>query len=83
MAKYRQHRGSLEDSIKTMVEIKDWDDLLRHLQSTHMGVIPPNRVQIELYDERPDYRIGWYRTYMVKIDQWPLGFIDTQLQSGE
>lgn len=67
--KYRDHRGGLDESMQTMV------DMPRDLESlaTHLGV-KSSSIRVEAYGGF-DKRIGW-DTYIVLVDGVPFGFTD-------
>lgn len=67
--KFRPHRGSLKDSMKEMVELKDLQALREH--------VGDNSATIEPYHNMPDPRINWNRTCIVKDSGgFILGFTD-------
>ncbi len=77
---FRQQRGDLEESMGTLVTLKDRDALFAHCQSilAHTGrVFERSTLKIERYGG-PDARIGWEKTFIVLIDGWgPVGFSDS------
>lgn len=70
--KYRDHRGGLDDSMATMVEIQPTLAALAH----HLKV-PANSIRVESYVY--DDRIKW-DTHIVLVDGRPRGFTDCQIQ---
>jgi hypothetical protein len=71
---FRFHRGSLEDSLSTLTEIKSMEDLrtLINLELNHnFGTLG-----VDIYMDHPDKRIGigWERTFIVTADGKPVGF---------
>jgi len=77
--KFRFHRGSLADSIKTLVELKGRDDLVKHCQSL-LGqdfVFEPSALKVEPYGSGGDERIGWEHVFVVTIEGYGvIGFTD-------
>lgn len=71
--KYRSHRGLLEDSMATVVEIEA--SLFALADLLH---VEPNRITVEPYCY--DQRIDW-DTYIVCVDGAPWGFTDSALKS--
>ena len=69
--KYREHRGFLDDSLKTVVELEDNIQAL----SQHLN-IPVSELEIIPYGF--DKRINW-DTYLVKTKDGVLGMVDTKI----
>jgi len=70
--RFREQRGILDDSMKTLVELKDRNALVEHCkkiyQRAHLGdgTLDPERLKVKLYNNgRPDDRIGWEKVYIV------------------
>lgn len=90
MKLFRWHRGGLEESLATMVEVVTRAELFEHLQNTGGRLSPntPEDIRIEPYDMSPDARIGWPQTWAVsvRVDQRPfemwtlIGFSDGPLE---
>ena len=80
--KFREHRGSLADSMATCIELSDsrMDTLLAHLRKSveQWPTFPRiDRDTITLYAEGPDNRISWPATYVVYLkDYGVMGMID-------
>ena len=77
--KFREHRGSLDDSMKTLVEVKDREELMAHLVRIlePWPTAPPvtaETVKIEPYIY--DYRLGWDSYIVTLKDYGVLGFTD-------
>jgi hypothetical protein len=76
--KFREHRGQLEDSLETMVELADNDALWAHIRN----LLRPYDFEVTmistiLYLDKPDERIGWPETYIVKVAGYGvIGFTD-------
>jgi hypothetical protein len=75
VAKFRYHRGSLKDSMETVIEVKDKNDLLDQILSNYADTsFPLDRKDIKNFTIQPyggiDKRIGW-NTYIVEIDACP------------
>jgi hypothetical protein len=77
--RFREHRGSLADSMKTVVEVADHESLLEHIRrlAQPWPTFPP--VTVETVHIRPygwDERIQW-DTHIVTLDGYGvLGFTD-------
>ena len=80
--RFRQHRGLLEDSMKTQVMIKNWDELIGYIKGLlwEWPSAPPvtdETLHVKLYLDRGDARIGWAQTYIVTLEGYGvLGFTD-------
>jgi hypothetical protein len=84
--RFREHRGSLSDSLDTMVEIDATiAAIVRHVNRRLAGfddVRPgfkagPGDVRVNAYYMEPDRRTGWAKTYIVVVDGYgPFGFCD-------
>lgn len=75
---FREHRGNLEESIKTLVTIADRAALIKHLQEVCEEPLKVASIQIEPYSERRDNCTGWERTFIVIIKGWGIvGFTDS------
>ena len=69
MIKYRDHKGSLAESMKTVQEFNTKQDLFEYLKNELIGVggmITPDHVKIKYYAN--DKRIGWNNTHIVTIE---------------
>jgi hypothetical protein len=81
MVKYRHHRGSLVDSMATVVEVADMRALLMILRSTDIfgagSIRYPSRdnVTVVKYGDGIDERIGW-DTHLVSVYGSACGFTD-------
>ena len=71
--KIRQHGGSLEDSIATIVSL---DGSLSALQHHVQQTCGEPFASISLYDANPDPRIGWPKTYLIRTNRGVFGFAD-------
>lgn len=76
MTKFRFHRGSLKESMTTVVEIGGLLDLIAELQNAGW---PPGNVAVKRYVF--DDRINW-DTHIVTLDDVAVGFTDGPI-SGE
>jgi hypothetical protein len=76
--KFREHRGGLDESLRTCVEIADRPALvmyIRELLSRYYFVFQPDQLHVEPYAN--DARIGWPNTHVVTIDGYGVvGFTD-------
>jgi hypothetical protein len=81
--KFREHRGSLTESMQTVVELANRDELVSHLNRMFENSGPvkpepikPDEVEIKFY--LFDDRIGW-NTYLVFVRGFgPVGFSDSE-----
>ena len=78
--KVRFHRGSLEDSMETYFEPKDWNDFVSHCVKEDSDIIVDS-IKCELYYDEPDTRIDWNETWMItarfpydKKHDYPIAF---------
>lgn len=82
MRRFRFQRGSLADSMLTMVTVSSRRELYRHIAVTSplsaTGVA--DALSARRYVAAPDRRIGWDETYLVMIGADPIGFIDGPLE---
>ena len=79
--KLREHRGSLTDSMATLVEIPPTRKALTAHINKILGKsgmqISRQDVHVNGYYRALDRRIGWERTYIVTVDNYgPFGFCD-------
>lgn len=70
--KFRYHRGSLDESMKTLVEVRDKTALAKHLG------VPRRSVKITPHGG-PDFRIGWKATFLVTIKSVIIGVTDSNV----
>ena len=79
--KFREHRGSLAESMDTVVELEGRNALLRHCQellAPYQFNFEPEALKVEPYSREPDTRIDWDQTYVVKIDDYGvMGFTNS------
>lgn len=76
---FREHRGSLADSVKTLQTFHTRDELVRYAASAvrpYNPYVELDDVTIEPYSDQPDERIGWSRTFVVKVAGGVFGFTD-------
>ena len=77
--KFREHRGGLGESMKTVVEVADFAALLTHMRKLAQPwpTMPPiNATTVHIIPYLYDARIGW-DTYLVRLDGYgPFGFTD-------
>jgi len=82
MTKFRYHRGSLCEAMKTECEVADMDELLEVLNASPMvarGYMPRilrYEVLVKPYHMKPDDRIDWDETWIVTVDGSVWGFTD-------
>jgi hypothetical protein len=81
--KFREHRGSLEESLATLVELPDRQALIEHVTKLHASFVHSfdfSKLVVEPYLMEPDDRPGvaWQRTFIVKLPGLgPIGFTDS------
>ena len=83
--KVRFHRGGLKDSMETCFEPKDWNDFVSHCVEEDKDIIIDS-IKCELYDDEPDTRIDWDKTWIItarfpydKKHDYPIGFSDRNI----
>ena len=83
MAKYRPHRGLLDEGMKRVFEFETTEELLVHLRKEFEGFIKPENlteetIEVDFYGN--DTRNNW-NTYIVHLPNFGvLGFIDGPLK---
>lgn len=68
--RFREHRGSLADSLATLVELDTRAQLIEHIENCYACFIHGydfSEIRIEPYFMEPDARCGWERTYIVSL----------------
>jgi hypothetical protein len=79
MILFREHRGSLDESMKTVIEIEPTKEALRALvveRFKQLGIVwlIRDRDQVRVDRQGFDERTGW-DTHIVTVDNWgPVGF---------
>lgn len=78
---FREHRGSLDESLKTLIKLTDRDALVKHCQKLlapyHFKFDAPD-LEISPYSHDPNKHIGWKCTCIVKIKGYGvMGFTDS------
>jgi hypothetical protein len=71
--KYREHRGSLADSMETVIEVKSLRDLATKMN--YKGVL-----SCKEYSQ--DHRIGW-DTWLICEDGFPIGMSNGELKADD
>lgn len=75
---FREHRGSLEDSMTTVIELKDRKDLIAHCDRIFPDCRPIQSDHLQFTACGSDERIGWNETYIVTLRGWGvLGFTNS------
>jgi hypothetical protein len=75
MIKFREHRGSLEESIKTLKEFKTKEELLDFLNKKFKVAI--HKINSNPYFQHYDRHADWKETYIITINSGGvLGFTD-------
>lgn len=79
--KFRPVREFLEDAMKECFEAETWAEMENHIRidNPNMGRVP---VVVGRYIG-PDTRIGWKETYVVTMDGWIVGYIDSNGKNPE
>ncbi len=73
MIKFREHRGNLEESIKTLKKFKNKDELIDFLRKQ----FKVDKVKSSPYFLHYDCRIDWKETHIVRVETGGiLGFTD-------
>ena len=74
MIKFREHRGNLEESIKTAKEFNNGSELIDYLKEK----FKVEKVKSSPYFQHYDCRVDWKKTHIITIDPGPgvLGFSD-------
>ena len=79
--RFREHRGSLNESLKTVVTLKNRAALVRYCQRLLRSFcfqFAASALHISKYDLCHDKRADWNRTYIVTIDGYGvMGFTDS------
>ena len=92
--RFREHRGTLAEASKTLVELKDRDALIERCKEIYSNiyqdgcVLDPAKLRARLYAYgMPDDRIGWKKTYLVYVvdakgaSEAILGFTDSPVSA--
>ena len=80
--KYRSHRGSLEESMNTVIEIENINQLQDYLQEQENKIFKRKIVEVVIdkevvYDKRIDWNQSWvYIKYENNDDKYIQGLID-------
>ena len=84
MARFRYHRGSLEDSLATEMQVNNLQDIENDCNSNYECIFRVSNLQCEFYST--DYRpAGYPLTYIVTGEyahngkRYPIGFSDELL----
>lgn len=77
--KFREHRGSLHESMETAIDIADdGAPLAEHIAGLDLpgiGLVTADRLDIDPYSG-DDARIGWRNMRLVSVMGWgPVGFV--------
>lgn len=76
---YREHRGSLDDSMQTVIEVKSKAELREHILKVDDWASKAGKLTIKKYGTKPfDERIGW-DTYIVMWNTTVMGFTNGPL----
>ena len=76
MVKFRKHRGSLEDSMKTETQVKDKKDIAE-ICSDELIKFDPEKIEIKHYGF--DERIQWNSFIVYYPDYGVLGFTNANI----
>lgn len=78
--KFRFHRGSLQDSLATTIEVNSLEELCEILKSSHSELNPESLAKLVSKHYCFDDRIGW-DTWIVTIEGYGvLGFANGELK---
>jgi hypothetical protein len=77
MVRFREHRGSLEESMDTLVVLRDRRDLIAHLRYI-LDPLPVSDKKVTVRYYCFDEQTGW-NTYIVTVGGRPVGFTDGRL----
>lgn len=75
MTRYRDHRGSLVDSLATLIEVADRDALVAHLRGLYGRFETVDAESVKVRPYCYDERIAW-DTYVVTLNGGAVGFTD-------
>lgn len=79
---YRPHRGCFQDSLRGLIEVSDFAQLVRAMRREVEAWYPKDELPteesttIETYYPHRDDRIGWEETYLVCVNGQAWGFIN-------
>lgn len=82
--KIRQHRGSLRDAMETCVDIEPSLDALKaYIERVYEAMYfePWHSIDVFLYANFLDERIGWPKTFMVKVNGYPFAYTDGAIRA--
>lgn len=81
---YRPHRGGLKEAMDKAVLFNTVNEMIEHIAKEYNSfAIKPiikDNISLKLYDDSPDTRIGWKRTYIVLINGIPDGFFTDEYE---
>ena len=75
---YREHRGSLEDSLLTTIRVSSLAELREHILKVDEWASKAGKLTVEKYGNGIDQRINW-DTYIVMWNKTVMGFTDGPL----
>ena len=79
--RFREHRGSADEAMKTLIVLKDRDALVKHCQALLEPFafhFEPEDLEVNLYYSFPDVNSRWEKTYVVTIKKCgAIGFTDS------
>src|SRR5260221_7816002 len=76
---FREQRGSLEESLRTLVTLKDWPELVAHVRRL-FSLFPVREEEISVEPYVYDTRIGW-ETYIVTVRRQGVARFYTEINS--
>lgn len=78
--KFREHRGQLAESMKTLIELPDKRALINHARlALEPYGFDVTEIVVHLYLDKPDERIGWDKTWLITIPGYGVfGFTDEE-----
>jgi hypothetical protein len=81
--KFREHKGSLDVSMRTLIEFDSKRALVTHIQNLlapYRVTVSPDDIKASLYGSSGDARIGWEKTYIVTVKGYGvIGFSDAPI----
>jgi hypothetical protein len=77
MVRFREQRGGLEESMRTVVTLKDRAELVSHLRKV-LAPLPVAAKDVKVRHYCYDDRIGW-STFIVCVGDGVAGFTDARI----
>lgn len=81
---YRPHRGGLKEAMDKSKLFDNINQMFEHIVEQYnlfaIQRITKDDISISLYSDKPDYRIGWNRSYIIMIRNYPHGFFTDEYE---